>query len=147
MKVTASGEGMTWSAAVDEAAKEWITLSATEGTEGETTLTVTVQETPQVSQPGPLANGQTVVTPQSNITIDQPKGNNMFVWPSGTSLEVVVRGRHTEIDHGKAKAGAGSATVTKGAKAATELAEKSAESKLTGAAKIAAGLKKLAKTA
>lgn len=48
---------------------------------------------------------------------------------------------------GKAKAGAGSATVTKGAKAATELAEKSAESKLTGAAKIAAGLKKLAKTA
>lgn len=54
-------------------------------------LTVTVQESPQVSQPGPLANGQTVVTPQSNITIDQPKGNNMFVWPSGTSLEVVVR--------------------------------------------------------
>ena len=48
---------------------------------------------------------------------------------------------------GKAKAGAGSATVTKGAKAAAELAEKSAESKLTGAAKIAAGLKKLAKTA
>ena len=48
---------------------------------------------------------------------------------------------------GKAKAGAGSATVTKGAKAATELAEKSAESKLTGAAKIAAGLKKLAKAA
>ena len=48
---------------------------------------------------------------------------------------------------GKAKAGAGSATVTKGAKAATELAEKSADAKLTGAAKIAAGLKKLAKTA
>ena len=48
---------------------------------------------------------------------------------------------------GKAKAGAGSATVTKGAKAAAELAEKSAESKLTGAAKIAAGLKKLAKAA
>ena len=44
VKVTASGEGITWSAAVDEAAKEWITLSATEGTEGETTLTVTVQE-------------------------------------------------------------------------------------------------------
>ncbi len=27
VKVTASGEGITWSAAVDEAAKEWITLS------------------------------------------------------------------------------------------------------------------------
>lgn len=48
---------------------------------------------------------------------------------------------------GKAKAGAGSATVTKGAKAATDLADKAAESKLTGAAKIAAGLKKLAKAA
>lgn len=46
---------------------------------------------------------------------------------------------------GKAKAGAGSATITKGAKAATELADRAAESKLTGAAKISAGLKKLAK--
>ena len=50
VKVTASGEGMTWSAAVDEAAKEWITLSATEGTEGETTLTVTVQDNPDTAE-------------------------------------------------------------------------------------------------
>ena len=34
VKVTASGEGMTWSAAVDEAAKEWITLSTTEVPKG-----------------------------------------------------------------------------------------------------------------
>lgn len=54
-------------------------------------LTVSVQETPQVSQPGPLSNGQTAVTPQSNISIDQKKGNNMFVWPAGTSLDVIVR--------------------------------------------------------
>nr|WP_321241443.1 lateral flagellar basal body P-ring FlgIL [uncultured Tolumonas sp.] len=54
-------------------------------------LTISVQETPQVSQPGPLSNGQTTVTPQSNIAVSQPKGNNMFVWPSGTSLEVIVR--------------------------------------------------------
>ena len=50
VKVTASGEGITWSAAVDEAAKEWITLSATEGAEGETTLTVTVQDNPDTAE-------------------------------------------------------------------------------------------------
>ena len=50
VKVTASGEGMTWSAAVEESAAEWITLSATEGTEGETTLTVTVQDNPDTAQ-------------------------------------------------------------------------------------------------
>ena len=50
VKVTASGEGITWSAAIDEAAKEWITLSATEGTEGETTLTVTVQDNPDTAE-------------------------------------------------------------------------------------------------
>ena len=48
---------------------------------------------------------------------------------------------------GKAKPGAGSSTVTKGAKAATELADKSASSKLSPAAKISAGLKALAKGA
>ena len=50
VKVTASGEGITWSAAVDEAAKEWITLSTTEGSEGETTLTVTVQDNPDTAE-------------------------------------------------------------------------------------------------
>ena len=50
VKVTASGEGMTWSAAVEDAAKEWITLSATEGSEGETTLTVTVQDNPDTAE-------------------------------------------------------------------------------------------------
>ncbi len=54
-------------------------------------LTVSVQETPQVSQPNAFSAGQTAVTPQSNISIQQPKGNNMFVWPAGTSLEVIVR--------------------------------------------------------
>lgn len=54
-------------------------------------LTVSIEENPKVSQPGPLSNGQTVVTPQSNINIDQKKGNNMFIWPEGTSLEVIVR--------------------------------------------------------
>ena len=46
VKVTASGEGITWSAAADE----WITLSTTEGAEGETTLTVTVEDNPETVQ-------------------------------------------------------------------------------------------------
>ena len=46
VKVTATGEGITWSAAADE----WITLSATEGAEGETMLTVTVQDNPDTAQ-------------------------------------------------------------------------------------------------
>ena len=50
VKVTASGEGITWSAAVEDAAKEWITLSTTEGSEGETTLTVTVQDNPNTAE-------------------------------------------------------------------------------------------------
>ena len=47
VKVTASGEGITWSA---ESAAEWITLSATEGAEGETTLTVTVADNPDTAE-------------------------------------------------------------------------------------------------
>ena len=50
VKVTASGEGITWSAAVEDAAAEWITLSATEGAEGETTLTVTAEDNPDTAQ-------------------------------------------------------------------------------------------------
>ena len=50
VKITASGEGITWSAAVEDAAAEWITLSATEGAEGETTLTVTVADNPETVQ-------------------------------------------------------------------------------------------------
>ena len=87
VKVTASGEGMTWSATVEDAAKEWITLSATEGGEGETTLTVTVQDnpdtaersanvtlTPSVESAGPKAIRVTqeakVLPPSLSITLD-----------------------------------------------------------------------------
>ena len=67
VKVTASGEGITWSAAVDEAAKEWITLSATEGTEGETTLTVTVQDNPDTAE----RSANVTLTPSADINIDR----------------------------------------------------------------------------
>lgn len=53
-------------------------------------LTVTIAETQNVSQPNAMAGGQTTVTPQSRISIDQGQ-NTMFVWPEGTSLEVIVR--------------------------------------------------------
>jgi flagellar P-ring protein FlgI len=53
-------------------------------------LTVTVKENAQVSQPGALAAGQTVVVPQSNINIDQAK-NRMFVFAPGVSLDEIVQ--------------------------------------------------------
>ena len=50
VKVTAAGKGITWSAAVDEAAREWITLSSAEGAEGETMLAVTVADNPDTAE-------------------------------------------------------------------------------------------------
>ncbi len=53
-------------------------------------LTVTIAETSNVSQPNAFGGGKTAVTPESAIYVD--KGTNpMFVWPEGTSLEVIVR--------------------------------------------------------
>ncbi len=53
-------------------------------------LTVTISENPQVSQPAPLSGGQTVVTPQSNIKVDEEK-NHMFVFNPGVSLDEIVQ--------------------------------------------------------
>lgn len=53
-------------------------------------LTVTIKENAQVSQPGALADGQTVVVPQSDISIDQEK-NRMFVFGPGVSLDEIVQ--------------------------------------------------------
>lgn len=53
-------------------------------------LTVTITEQKNVSQPNAFASGQTTVTPQSNVNVAR-EANNMFVWPEGTSLEVIVR--------------------------------------------------------
>ncbi|MBI1422983.1 MAG: flagellar basal body P-ring protein FlgI [Gammaproteobacteria bacterium] len=53
-------------------------------------LTVTITESKAVSQPGPLSQGQTVVTPKSDIKVEQ--GNNrMFKLDMGVSLDDVVR--------------------------------------------------------
>ena len=53
-------------------------------------LSVTISSTPQVSQPGPLAAGQTVVTQQAQIQIKSDKGE-LVVLPNATSLAEVVK--------------------------------------------------------
>lgn len=53
-------------------------------------LTVTITESQDVSQPNPFGRGSTVVTPSSNVDVQQER-SGMFVWPEGTSLEVIVQ--------------------------------------------------------
>ncbi len=55
-------------------------------------LTISVQETPQVSQPAPFSQGQTAVTTQSNIKVDEEKGKKLIVLKSGASLATLVKG-------------------------------------------------------
>jgi flagellar P-ring protein precursor FlgI len=53
-------------------------------------LTVTITENPQVSQPNPLAAGATVVVPRSQINVNQGD-NRMFLFSPGVSLDELVR--------------------------------------------------------
>lgn len=53
-------------------------------------LTVSITETAQVSQPNGFSGGETVVTPQSTITASQT-GGRMFKFEGGTSLDAIVR--------------------------------------------------------
>jgi flagellar P-ring protein precursor FlgI len=55
-------------------------------------LTITVNESPQVSQPAPFSQGQTTVTPQSSVKIDEEKGKQLIVLKSGASLATLVKG-------------------------------------------------------
>ncbi|MEY2896329.1 MAG: flagellar basal-body P-ring protein [Pseudomonadota bacterium] len=52
-------------------------------------LSVTITSTPVISQPGPLSQGQTVVSQQSDIRIKQDAGSIIQV-PAGTKLTDVV---------------------------------------------------------
>jgi flagellar P-ring protein precursor FlgI len=52
-------------------------------------LTVRITETAQVSQPNPLARGNTVVVGQSDIDVEQGDGR-MFMFDPGTSLNDIV---------------------------------------------------------
>ena len=55
-------------------------------------LTIRVTETPQVSQPAPLGNGQTAVVPRTNIEVDDQAERRMGVLRGGVSLQELVRG-------------------------------------------------------
>ncbi len=53
-------------------------------------LTVTITETAEVSQPEPFSEGETVVVPKSDIQIRQDK-NRMFMFNPGVKLDEIVR--------------------------------------------------------
>ena len=57
-------------------------------------LSVTINTTPQVSQPGALSQGQTVVTQKSDIQINQEPGA-LIQLPSGSKLTDVVKALNT----------------------------------------------------
>jgi flagellar P-ring protein precursor FlgI len=54
-------------------------------------LTVRVTETPQVSQPNPLAEGDTVVVPRTRVEVEE-SGGSMVLLEEGVSLEDLVAG-------------------------------------------------------
>jgi flagellar P-ring protein precursor FlgI len=53
-------------------------------------LTVTIREDAQVFQPNPLADGETVVVPDTEITVTE-KDTRMFELPRGTTLSDIVQ--------------------------------------------------------
>jgi flagellar P-ring protein FlgI len=54
-------------------------------------LTIRITETPQVSQPGPFSQGQTTVTPNTNIQVDEQSNNRLAVMNSGVTLQELVQ--------------------------------------------------------
>jgi flagellar P-ring protein precursor FlgI len=55
-------------------------------------LSVTITERTDVSQPNPLSPGSTTITsPRSEIKIAQPSDARMFVFNAGVSLDEIVR--------------------------------------------------------
>jgi len=57
-------------------------------------LSVTISSTPQVSQPNPLSQGQTVVTEKADIKINQEPGA-LIQMPAGSKLTDVVKALNT----------------------------------------------------
>jgi flagellar P-ring protein precursor FlgI len=55
-------------------------------------LTIRITETPQVSQPNPLSNGQTQVVPRTNIEVDDQNERRMGILRGGTTLQQLVSG-------------------------------------------------------
>ena len=57
-------------------------------------LTVTINSEPVISQPGPFAQGQTVVTEKAQIDLKQ-EGKGFMVLPAGAKLADVVKALNT----------------------------------------------------
>jgi len=55
-------------------------------------LTVRVTETPQVSQPNPFGQGQTVVVPRTDVEVDDQNQRRLGVLPRSVTLDDLVRG-------------------------------------------------------
>jgi flagellar P-ring protein precursor FlgI len=55
-------------------------------------LTIRITETPQVSQPNPLTNGETVVVPRTNVEVDDQNERRLGILRGGVTLEELVRG-------------------------------------------------------
>ena len=55
-------------------------------------LTITVRESPAVSQPAPFSRGQTAVVPQSDVQVDEEKGKKFITLRDGASLSTLVSG-------------------------------------------------------
>ena len=55
-------------------------------------LTVSVQETPQVSQPAPFSQGQTAVVPDSAVSVEEERGREMRIVRGTESLSTLVNG-------------------------------------------------------
>ncbi len=54
-------------------------------------LSVQIKEKPEVNQPAPLSQGQTVVTPSSEVSVTEDNSRLLIVAPEGTSLDGVVK--------------------------------------------------------
>ncbi len=55
-------------------------------------LTVRITESPLVSQPPPLSDGETVVVPRTQVQVDEATDAKLAVLPAGVSLQELVTG-------------------------------------------------------
>ncbi|HVT34473.1 MAG TPA: flagellar basal body P-ring protein FlgI, partial [Nevskiaceae bacterium] len=53
-------------------------------------ISVSISEKPEVSQPAPLSKGETTVVPRSTIDVKE-EGGHMFLFDAGVSLDDIVR--------------------------------------------------------
>ena len=58
-------------------------------------LTITVQESPSVSQPAPFSNGVTTPVPSSTVNVEEERGRRLITLTQGASLSDLVRGLNT----------------------------------------------------